>query len=292
MFCIEGHDYEQLWQFYFYLPSIYAFYFFSLQFCISVCLCMLSRFSCVWLFATPWTVAQQAPLSMGFPRQEYWRGLPFPPPGNLPNPGIEPVSPVALALAGRFFISWTTLEAPFELARPSKKKEKWIKVVRTDILILFLNSGERINSSTFSNVTCSCSASGWGISSDTNFLTVFIRNEILDFVKRVFCVYWYNPLFLLLYSENMMNYTVWFSGVKSTLHSFINPIWSQCSILFAYCWIIHAQILLRIVMSICIGEGYCSAVSCNIFWFWYQGNAGLVQVRKCPLLFSLLEGFV
>ena len=51
-------------------------------------------------FATPWTVAHQAPLSMGFPRQEYWSGLPFPPPGNLPNPGIEPVS---LALAGRFF---------------------------------------------------------------------------------------------------------------------------------------------------------------------------------------------
>ena len=42
----------------------------------------------------------QAPLSMGFPRQEYWSGLPFPPPGDLPDPGIEPVSP---ALAGRFF---------------------------------------------------------------------------------------------------------------------------------------------------------------------------------------------
>ena len=40
--------------------------------------CMLSRFSCVWLFMTPWTVAHQAPLSVGFPRQEYWRNLPFP----------------------------------------------------------------------------------------------------------------------------------------------------------------------------------------------------------------------
>ena len=49
---------------------------------------------------TPWTVACQAPLSMAFPRQEYWCGLPFPPPGHLPDPGIEPVSP---ALAGRFF---------------------------------------------------------------------------------------------------------------------------------------------------------------------------------------------
>ena len=44
-------------------------------------------------FATPWTVACQAPLSMGFPRQEYWSGLPFPSPGNLPNPGIQPESP-------------------------------------------------------------------------------------------------------------------------------------------------------------------------------------------------------
>ena len=42
------------------------------------------------LFATPWTVAHQAPLSMGFSRQEYWRGLPFPSPRDLPNPGIEP----------------------------------------------------------------------------------------------------------------------------------------------------------------------------------------------------------
>ena len=47
----------------------------------------------VRLFATPWTVAYQAPLFMGFSRQEYWSGLPFPPPGDLPDPGIEPGSP-------------------------------------------------------------------------------------------------------------------------------------------------------------------------------------------------------
>ena len=52
-------------------------------------------FSHVWLFATLWTVARQAPLSMGFPRQEYWSGLPCPPPGDLPNPGTEPLSPAA-----------------------------------------------------------------------------------------------------------------------------------------------------------------------------------------------------
>ena len=48
-------------------------------------------------FTTPWTVAGQAPLSIGFPRQEYWHGLPFPSPGDLPNPGIEPGSPALQA---------------------------------------------------------------------------------------------------------------------------------------------------------------------------------------------------
>ena len=53
--------------------------------------------SLVLLFATPWTVARQAPLSMGFSRQEYWSGLPFPSPGDLPNPGIKPGSPALQA---------------------------------------------------------------------------------------------------------------------------------------------------------------------------------------------------
>ena len=59
---------------------------------LRVCVCVcggVPRSSRVPLFVTPWTVACQAPLSMGFPRQEYWRGLPFPPPGNLPDPGIN-----------------------------------------------------------------------------------------------------------------------------------------------------------------------------------------------------------
>ena len=62
----------------------------------------------VELFVTPWTVVHQAPWSMGFPRQEYWSGLPFPSPGDLPDPGIEPMSP---ALAGRFFTTSATWEA-------------------------------------------------------------------------------------------------------------------------------------------------------------------------------------
>ena len=55
--------------------------------------------SCVRLFATPWTVAHKAPLSIGFSRQEYWSGLPFSPPGDLPDPGIEPGSLVSPALS-------------------------------------------------------------------------------------------------------------------------------------------------------------------------------------------------
>ena len=59
----------------------------------------------------PRTVACQAPLSMGFSKQEYWNRLPFPPPGDLPKPGIEPVSLISPALAGRFFTTSATWEA-------------------------------------------------------------------------------------------------------------------------------------------------------------------------------------
>ena len=63
-------------------------------------MCMYAQLlSHVRLFATPWTVAHQAPPSMGFPRQEYWSGLPFPATGDLPDPGTEPVSPESPALA-------------------------------------------------------------------------------------------------------------------------------------------------------------------------------------------------
>ena len=54
-------------------------------------------------FVTPWTVARQAPLYVGFPRQEYWSGLPFPSLGDLPDPRIEPTSLVSPALVGGFF---------------------------------------------------------------------------------------------------------------------------------------------------------------------------------------------
>ena len=76
---------------------------------VCVCVCMLSH---VQLFATPCTVAHQAPLSMEFSRQEYWSGLPFPTPRDLPDPGIKPLSPAFPALAGRFFTASATWEVP------------------------------------------------------------------------------------------------------------------------------------------------------------------------------------
>ena len=61
-------------------------------------------FSRVRLCVTPWTVARQAPLSMGFSQQEYWNGLPFPSSGDLPDPGIEPMSLVPPALQADFLL--------------------------------------------------------------------------------------------------------------------------------------------------------------------------------------------
>ena len=75
------------------------------------CACVLSHFSRVWLFASLWTVAHQAPLSMVFARQTYWSGLPCLPPGHLPDPGIEPASLTSPALTGRSFTTSTTWEA-------------------------------------------------------------------------------------------------------------------------------------------------------------------------------------
>ena len=73
---------------------------------------MLSHFSCVQFFATLWTVTHQAPLSMGFSRQEYKSGLPCPPPGDVPHLGIRAVPLMSPALAGGFLTTAATWEAP------------------------------------------------------------------------------------------------------------------------------------------------------------------------------------
>ena len=90
-------------------PEVTFWFFFYLAL-ISLYACVLSYFSRVWLFAALWTVARQPPLSMGFSRQENWSGLPCPPAVDLPRPGIEPVSLMFPALAGRFFTTRTTWE--------------------------------------------------------------------------------------------------------------------------------------------------------------------------------------
>ena len=81
--------------------------FWQLDFCLPVSRTvrkqLLFGHSIVSNSVTPWTVACQVPLSMGFPRQEYWSVLPFPIPGDLPDPGVEPASPVSPALASGFF---------------------------------------------------------------------------------------------------------------------------------------------------------------------------------------------
>ena len=76
----------------------------------------MKSLSRVQLFAILWTVGHQAPLSMGFPRQEYWSGLPFPSPGDLPDPGIKPGSPSLQADA-------LTSEPPMSKKKKKKKKE-------------------------------------------------------------------------------------------------------------------------------------------------------------------------
>ena len=117
----EVYPYFFLWHGSFYFAfhiSIFLLYFecivfYAYIFIISVNWpCMLNHFICVQLFVTLWTVAHQAPLSMGLSRQEYWSGLSFPPPGDRPNPGIKPASLMSLALAGRFFTTSATRKGP------------------------------------------------------------------------------------------------------------------------------------------------------------------------------------
>ena len=98
---------------------------------ICVKLCVPCCFSCAQLFVTPWTESCQAPLSMGFFRQEHWSGLPCPPPGDLPDPGVEPVGLVS-CMASRFFTTGATWGTQAKLYRHDNEhfwiiyKELWV----------------------------------------------------------------------------------------------------------------------------------------------------------------------
>ena len=80
------------------IPIFFSLYYFLNKLCVCAC-----TYSQIQLVVTPWTAARQASLSLGFPRQEYWGGLPFLCPEDLPDPGIEPVSLASPASADGFF---------------------------------------------------------------------------------------------------------------------------------------------------------------------------------------------
>ena len=95
-------------------PLVSVVYPVIFKYCVCVCACVCAcAFSCVWLFAAPWPVDCQAPLSMEFSRQGYWSRLPCFSPRNLPDPVIEPMSLTSPALAGRFFTSWTIIQPKY-----------------------------------------------------------------------------------------------------------------------------------------------------------------------------------
>ena len=91
--------------------------------------CVLSCCSHVWLFATPWTVAHQAPLSIEFSRQEYWNGLPCLPPEDLPDSGITPESFMSPALTDWFFTTWEALRLyPRQIEQDPWEKDPGINI--------------------------------------------------------------------------------------------------------------------------------------------------------------------
>ena len=98
--------------------------------------CPVCVFSHVWLYATPWTVAHQAPLSMELFRQEYWGRLPVPSPGDLPDPWIEPASPESPALASGFFAT-APLGEPIQTAWwVNTQPASWLKTSSEDTKLL------------------------------------------------------------------------------------------------------------------------------------------------------------
>ena len=92
--------------------TVWIIYSIAVSYCTIVCARVLPHFSRVRFFVTLWTVAHQDLPSMGFSRQEYWSRLPCPSPGDLPDPGIKPLSLISFTLPGRCFTTGTTWEAP------------------------------------------------------------------------------------------------------------------------------------------------------------------------------------
>ena len=100
----------------------------------------ISCFSQVCLFTTLWTVAHQAPLSMGFSRQEYWSGLPCPSPGDLPHPGIKLPSLISHALAGRFFTTSDTCVCVWSLSHARLFATTWTAACQAPLSMRILQA--------------------------------------------------------------------------------------------------------------------------------------------------------
>ena len=93
-----------------------------------LCVCLLSRFGHFLLFAILWTVACQAPLSMGSSKHNYWSGLPCPPPGDLPDPGIELASLIFPVLSGEFYTTSTIWEFPVGIRSVKTQRKRTFKI--------------------------------------------------------------------------------------------------------------------------------------------------------------------
>ena len=120
------------------------------------CACVRSCFGRVPLFASLRTAALQAPLCMGFSRQESWSGVPCPPPGDLPDPGTEPSSLLSPALAGGFFTTGATWEAPDPMTHGLKVthfRSNGPKKIKLKIEKIFqVNSNQRENYGDYINI--------------------------------------------------------------------------------------------------------------------------------------------
>ena len=136
------------------------------------------KLSSVRLFVTPWTVAHQAPLSMGMPRQEYWSGLPCPPPGDLPNPGIKPRSP--------------TLQVEYLLSEPPGKTNfchKTMQISHNDTYIPSLSNIPPLPSSHSSLKSfCTAKATINKLKRQTSEWEKIIANETTDrrLISRIY----------------------------------------------------------------------------------------------------------
>ena len=137
-------------------------------------------------FATPWTVARQVPLSMGFSRQGYWRGLPLPSPGDLPHPGIEPASLVSPSLAGGFFTT-APPGKPFSSVFPPKSGVPFVcnPSVLEDHLSRFCPNTPRLEKCSLTAVCCRPLSCVLGSSKSLENLNLLGNNLGPDGVSRL-----------------------------------------------------------------------------------------------------------